>query len=129
MTSEPNKFKEAETWSNTLRNRIALVAVTLKRGVNSRVTVATPDMTLFSYLDRGVQVRKEVRDYVFNVADYHVGTGQLEPEEGDIIIEVVGSTTFTYEVLPTNNEPVFKPGGAYRTGYIVHTKLIDEVTV
>ena len=129
-SSAVNLFQKAELWVNRERTKFAVVPVTLSRGVDTFITVATPGKTPFTFLDRHmITHRIESRDYIINVADYQFNLALQRPEKGDKIIEVQGALKFTYEVLPFNDEPVYRFSGTYRTSYRVHTKLIKEEDV
>ena len=122
-----NLFYQADLFVNKIRNEVALIPITYKRGALEIEICATPAMTVFRYTDaHRISIRKESRDYIINVSDLIFGAVMVIPEPTDIIIEETLLERFTYEVGAWNGEPSWKYSGAYRQGFRVHTKLIDK---
>lgn len=131
QTEKTNLFRDADLFVNAKRNEAATVPLIYTRQVDGEVidTCGTPAMTVFRFDDRfGVSIRKEVRDFIFNVSDLETDQDiRFVPEDGDLIFEDTALGRFKYEVSSFNNEPVYKYSGAYRQGIRVHTKMIEKV--
>jgi len=69
----------------------------------------------------GVQTRTESRDFIFATSSI-----TFTPTRGDRIRETVGAEVLVYEVMAPGEEPVFKPGDAFRSSIRIHTKLVGK---
>jgi len=74
----------------------------------------------------GVQFTWEARDYIVHAADLVLDGVQVEPQEGDRIVETIGGKAVTFEVLPGPGEPCFRFSDNYRIELRIHTKQIAE---
>ena len=101
------------------------VSVTLKRGVASTAAVdAVPGETrrdTESY--DGIPLTLRTRDFLIQAADYIISAVAVEPAAGDVIEEVVGSTTYSYELIPRFGEAAWRWSDPRHTAYRLHTVL------
>lgn len=127
VAPEQNMFKRAEDFVNEMRNKVGLINIKLTRDGVTRDLVATPDMTIFKYVNKNmVTVREQSRDYIINIEDYRTLSTPFTPEKFDIIEEFIDAFIYRYEVGSFNGEPPYIETGAYRTAYRVHTKFIKK---
>ncbi|HID74472.1 MAG TPA: hypothetical protein EYP56_00570 [Planctomycetaceae bacterium] len=77
-------------------------------------------------LDRGdgVTIQAQRMDWIVAVEDLVFGGQKTEPAEGDRIEHWVGSTKYTYEVMPLGTESHYRPVGPYGTAWRIHTRLV-----
>lgn len=98
--------------------------VTIQRGAQSTAGVsATIGRTLYEP-DNGAGIidRWESRDFLIDAADYKIGGVAVLPLRGDKIIEVIGSTTVTYEVSAPRDVPHCVYADGYRVKLRIHTQ-------
>ena len=119
----------ANTFEATFRDR---VITTAKRGFGVSVTLERDGVSTASFKARRHGLEYEVigaelgfptkivgRDYLLLASDVTFGGGEIEPQEGDRIVE----GTEIFEIMPLNNKPAaeLKPGGFE---WLVHTKKV-----
>ena len=111
-------------WLNGKRRAHMASSVTYARGVYSVVVQATIGTTDFSTEDEfEVFQNIETRDYLIDSADLVLNAVEVLPARGDTIAVVVGSTTYTYEVLAPDGEPVYRWSDRGHAVLRIHTKL------
>ena len=99
--------------------------VTYQRGVQQIVVKATVGRTEFEQADEsGIVTTHQSRDYLIHAADLVLGGGPTLPEPGDRIVEVVGSTTYTHEVMAIPSGEHYRFSDPYRVLLRIHTKLV-----
>lgn len=76
-------------------------------------------------LQEGGQVVFSERDYLVPVADLAIGGVPFEPVRGDRIIEVLGTVTTVFEVLPPFGDDVARHSDPGRTRWRIHTKEVS----
>jgi hypothetical protein len=97
-------------------------AVTYTRGATSVTISATVGRTVFRYVQEGVWLRTESRDYLCDPAGL---TGLGLPQDGDRISEEVDGVTTTYEVMAPGGEPSWRWSGPTRDRVRIHTQRIS----
>jgi hypothetical protein len=117
-----NMMKSAMERLNLQRNTYMTESVIYKRDGSVMVAdlQATPGKTVVR-LDQGygATVRKDIRDFLIDVADLVLNDTAVEPEKRDEIIY----DGRIYEVSsPGNDEPEWRHTDAYRKTYRIHTK-------
>lgn len=99
------------------------VQVTIARSGESSITVtAVRGRTAYDQEgvdgDNPVSLRRRIRDYQIDAADYDFGSGPVEPARGDLITD----GTDTFRVLPDPGGHLFEYMDPGRTRFRVHTK-------
>jgi hypothetical protein len=93
------------------------------------------DLTGIAWVGRTVFVHRSPTDrgpsVVFGDRDYLIPCSALEhePEEGDRVIETIGTERLTFELLVTAGEPAWRYSDPARTVYRVHTKEVEREAV
>ncbi|PQO39348.1 hypothetical protein C5Y96_05700 [Blastopirellula marina] len=65
-------------------------------------------------------------DFIVWPADYDLGSGPVEPAEGDRITIDDGVNTVVYEVTPLPPERGYRYTDRFRTAWRIHTLIVDE---
>ena len=104
------------------------VTVSVSRGIKTTVTfTATVGQSgSIVYADDGSSFYTKNRDYYIDVADYHF-TGDADasvPQRMDIITEVVGGESLTFQITNVSGEEEYVLHGEQRNVYRVHTKEV-----
>lgn len=116
-------FTKLVDWLPGRAAQVAGVSVTYTRGTTSATVAALVGRTVFaSQLDGGPRIEFGDRDYLIEAADL---TTFGEPQIGDRITEVVGSTTRVWEIkTPGTGEPAWRWSDPQHTRYRVHTTQV-----
>lgn len=93
--------------------------------VNLECTVGRTIMDYES--EHGVRIKAETRDYLIAPKDLVLDDAQVEPEEGDEIIDTNEGTTQTYQVMETEFGIAWRYTDRYHTMFRVHVREVDEV--
>jgi len=102
------------------------VPVTYTRGDDSVALTAGVGRSEYENADlQGIVAVGATRDYLIRAADLRLGGVVVEPERGDAIAETIGSTVYTWEVMPLGAEPPFRPCDPGRTLLRIHTQLVE----
>lgn len=105
------------------------VAVTYRRGIASVELTAVPGQTALEATGEiGVVAQFHTRDYLIRSADLVLSGDQVEPIQGDQIVEVdqASGRTRTYEVMsPGADMPAWRYCDHGRSIIRIHTKLIE----
>lgn len=106
-------------------------AVVYKRGAEEVEIDATVGKTVFESTDQfGILHTVESRDYIFRSADLIIDGEQTTPLPGDQIIETIGGSPATFEVmtpgLAGGNEPAFRFSDPQREAIRCHTKAVKS---
>lgn len=90
------------------------------------VVSATLGQTAFRIDDpvKGSRIERTDRDFLVAAEDLIIGGVAVEPQRGDQVLQTVGSSTHTYEVLAPNAEPPWRWADAHRKVLRIHTKLV-----
>lgn len=111
--------------ANRTARQVAGVTIAYLRGGESIELTARVGRSFHTQTDQGGFVtRIEVRDYLLAASELVIGGSQVEPAAGDLIQEAVGDTTFTYELLPIDNEREWRYSDTTRTELRIHTKRV-----
>lgn len=103
--------------------RLAGVTVTYHRGAFSVELPATVGSTDITILDgNGFQTIVSSRDYLIEAAALVLDGEQVEPQKGDLIVEVIDGQTCTHQPLDLNGEPSFRYSDPARSQLRIHTK-------
>ena len=118
---------DAAEWLEGQRHEHLVRSVTVVRGGTTATLDATKAQTLFRFADEyGVTQRIESIDWLVRAADLTAGGITLPPQRGDQVVEVLGDTTYTFEVLAPNDEPHWRWSDREHHTVRLHTKLVDE---
>lgn len=123
----PNPFFNAVTAAlATVRNATG-VEVTYHRGA-SQVTIekATKGQSRFES-DNGFGLTTEMRtaDWLIEAAAIDFGDGPVEPDEGDLVKQTIGSDVIVFEVMaPGGAEPAWRYADPQRTTVRIHSKQV-----
>ena len=100
-------------------------SVTYIRGANNVALTATIGQSVVEAVDEdGRVIRIETRDFLIHRADLILGGVEVEPDRGDQITWVDGSTTYRYEVMPLAGEDHWRDSDPYRKVLRIHTKRV-----
>lgn len=118
----PDLIAKANQWLAGQRRLHLATDVTWSRGAQSATAPAAVGRTTWEVESATGRVeRMESRDFIVAATDL-----PTEPREGDRIAEVVGSTTYLYEVMAPGGQPAVHPSDATRTGWRIHTKQVGR---
>ena len=113
-------LRAASDWFQGVRTQFASGPVTYVSGTNQATVNATVGRSNFNIdQDDGAQIIVQSRDYLILASDL-----QAEPQPGDQVIEVTGSSTNTYEVARFGAEPCWRWADSFFKTRRVHTKLL-----
>ena len=88
---------------------------------------ATVGSTILTSTDEyGVRTRTEMRDYLIEPALLIIGGIQVEPAEGDKIIDTGEGKTRTYMVMQGQGEEAWRYTDRYHSLLRIHVKEIEE---
>lgn len=106
----------------TVQKRTLGTAVTLRRSGGGEASLsARVKTTNFDVESADGRVERwEARSFTFDVADL-----AERPREGDVIVEAHSLGTSTYRVMAPPGVPPVHYSDSYRTGYVVHSKLVQ----
>jgi len=109
---------------------VAGVSVSYHRGADSVTITAVPATTSMEAIDdAGSMVRLKVRDYLVKAADLVLDGIIVEPDRGDQIKEVIGSTRFVHEVLGPVGQQHFAWSSIDGSVLRVHTQEFEQEAV
>ena len=115
-------------WLEGQRAAYMARTVTYKRGASEVEVSATVGRTAFQVAtDSGFSIVEESRDFLIAVADLVLGSVEIEPQNGDRIVEVEGGVTYTNEVMGFGGEPGWRYSDPARLAWRVHTKRVETV--
>lgn len=109
--------------------RATATVVTIQRGAaSSEPKTVGRGKTVYQFVSAGDAFTSEdVReDFIVWPSDYDLGSGPVEPADGDRIIVDDGSTIATYEVNAPQPEPAYRYTDRFRTAWRIHAVLIDQ---
>ena len=72
----------------------------------------------------GALLDADSRDYLISVSDLVLDGDQVEPTDGDLIVETVGGATRTFRVSSLGDEPCFVWDDGFADRFRIHTKLV-----
>lgn len=104
-------------------NSVGVVYQRRTLAVGLRVSVGTTLMKLNDG-DGGIRMEWMDRDYLIRTTDLVLGGSPVEPERGDLILEVRGGRREVYEVGAPQSEQPWRWSDEHHTMIRVHTKLI-----
>lgn len=120
-----NMLREGSSFLAQAQKAHASSPVTFKRDEDTVDVQAVIGRTEFQFQDSdGNTVTFQSRDYLILTADLVLGGNEVTPRAGDKILEVAGTTTFTYEVQSPDGGDVWKYSDPFRQVRRIHTKLI-----
>ena len=121
-----NVLATAADWLSRMRQEHAASHVIYRRGAHS-LEIEPQKFSVMVDQDRGDGVTVEVQrmDWIVAVEDLIFGGQRTEPAEGDQIEHWIGSTKYTYEVMPLGTDSHFRPVGPYSTAWRIHSKLVS----
>ncbi len=106
------------------------VTVTYRRGEESFEVTAVIGSTKVEIADQnGRRVRVEVRDYLLASADLLIDEQPIEPQNGDVIEQTIGTNVNSYEVTPLGADDCWRFSDPGQLEYRIHTKRISVVTI
>lgn len=99
-----------------------------RRGSVAITLDATPGRSVFDQQNSdGMLTRSESRDYLLRSKDLVLSGARVEPEDGDLLIDVdANGDRMSFEVrAPASGEPPFRYSDPFRRTIRVHTKLVE----
>lgn len=123
-----NPIERALQASRATEKTLAGVSVTLYRGGSpSAAIVATTAQTEYlEGLGDGSGYAYRSRDYCINVEDYAFSGVRTEPQEGDLVSEIINGTECRFEVLSFDGLEAFSYMDRSRLVYRIHTKEVPS---
>jgi len=120
-----NLLATASEWLMRMRKAHAATAITYRRG-HDAIQIDAQKLSVNMELDRGdgVVVEAQRMDWIVAVQDLVFGGQKSEPVEGDQIEHWMGSTKYTYEVMPLGTASHYRPVGPYGTAWRIYSKLV-----
>jgi len=120
--------KLAARTSRAARKRLNGLEVLYKRGAFTCSPIATIGTTRRDQQSAdGLISKKQVRDFLIDVADLVLDGAAVEPQRDDVIEETDGETVFVYWVQsPGGSEPAWRYSDRHRITWRIHGQLIEE---
>lgn len=120
-----NIMQAGAEWFGEQLKAVAGVTVAYHRGASSidalTATVSTHD---YEVLDTdGIMVLIKSRDYIVHAADLVIGS-VITPRAGDRIVETIGGTEQTFEIMPLGAQKEYEPLDSDGVLLRIHTKRI-----
>lgn len=102
--------------------------VKYKRGTDTVTVDAARGNTFFRYkAEDNIRIQYEEKEFLIGVDDLVLAGTRVVPQRGDKIIEVYGTKTYTYQVIPTeSSDDVWAYSDAGKSTYRVFAKLAEE---
>lgn len=122
-------LQTGSAWLSGVMKAHVSKSITYRRGTASvTITDATIGQTTDEVLDQSQQlVHYESRDFIFDVSELVLNGVTVLPQTGDLIEEVVGSETWTYELMPNfPRTPPWTYADPYHQRLRVRTKLSSK---
>lgn len=116
-------------WLSGVMQAHAAKSIAYRRGTSSvTISNATVGRTEFEIVDQNqMLVKVESRDYIFSASQLVIASATVLPEQGDLIDEVVGAETWTFEVMaPAPRSAPWRYSDPYHQRLRVHTKLVKK---
>lgn len=121
----PDLLQTGSAWLDAKRKAFMSHAVTYSRGAFSVSVLAGAGQTIFNIDDGGgAMISYESRDFLITATDLILNSILTTPLRGDRIVDVIGSSTFTFEVVAPKGLPDWRYTDAFKQTLRVHTKLI-----
>lgn len=120
-----NLLQDGAAWLGEQLKAVAGVTVAYHRG-SSSIDELTASVSVHEYeiLDTdGIMVLVKSRDYIVHAADLVIGT-TITPRSGDRIVETIGGTPQTFEIMPLGAQKEYEPLDADGVLLRIHTKRI-----
>jgi hypothetical protein len=119
-------IQEGADWLAGQLEGNASQSVTYSRGVDEVALDATVGSTDRESMDEsGTSIKSKIRDYIIRTSKLILNENPILPERGDKIKQVVGTQTFTYEVIEIGGDKHYSPMDPAGTMLRIHTQLID----
>lgn len=116
-------------WQADQQAESASILVTLRRAGYDDVTdvvAVLGNTAIEEEREDGSSLRVDSRDFLIRATDYLIDGEQVEPADGDLIIETVDGTELFYELRPFAGEASARPMDQFRTRWRCHTKQVAE---
>ena len=125
-----DRFEAGATWMHDKLHGSATTPITYSRTVSDVTSSVSLDAGIGESqfeqaAESGVITRVESRDFMIRQSDLVLFAVATVPQEGDRIVEVRNSTTYTYEVLSMPGVPLYEET-RHKDMFRVPTKLIDK---
>lgn len=124
-----DRLANAMAWLARKRQEADGAEVTYRRGAQSVTLTAIRGQSLLRISDRfgNSRVERTQSDFLVLASDLELGGTATTPQRGDTIEDTINGKALTYKVLPPGEgEPCWRWSDEARTGYRIHTKLIEE---
>lgn len=123
----PDLLQTACDWLTGALKANASQPVTFRRGSATIPLQATLGSTEWSSEPSdGIVETWESRDFLITAADLVLNGQRIEPVANDRIEQVIGGTTFVYQVLSQSAGQPFAYSDPGRGGMRIHTKLVSR---
>lgn len=123
----PNPVERALAVAVAAQKRVNGVSVRYRRGpgqVSGTITAIVGETEYEDVDEQGIVISGKSRDYLIAAADLVINDIAVTPQNGDEILETVGSQTFVYEVSRIPGGKHFRPSDPYGTTLRIHVKLM-----
>ena len=123
----PNVLADASEWLSKMR-RTHLATLVTYRHDGDAIQVSAQKTSVNTEVDRGDGVVLEAQrmDWIVAADDLVFDGVKIRPAEGDQIEHYIGTTLYTYEVIPLGTESHCRPVGPYGNAWRIHSKLIES---
>lgn len=113
--------------ADELREHASVNVTIIRAGFTTEGVPAIIGRTDFERTDAlGMNQTFQTRDFLIHHEEYLINSAQALPETGDRIVETVGGTSFTYEVMPEQGITHDGYSDDHRKLRRIHTKKIGE---
>lgn len=116
-------------WQATAQAESASITVTLRRPGYDDVTgvaAVVGTTAIEQELEDGSSLRVDSHDFLIKASDYLIDGEQVEPADGDLIIETVDGVELFYELRPFAGEASARHMDQFRTRWRCHTLQVAE---
>lgn len=123
----PNAVERAIAAATSALKATNGVSVVYSKGpgqVSGAITAIVGETEFEDVDEQGIVISGKSRDYLIAADELLINSVQVAPENGDTIVETVGSTTFVYEVSRIPGGKHFQPSDPYGARLRIHTKLM-----
>ena len=121
-----NLLQDGATWLGEQLKEVAGVTIAYQRGAaaSSDIT-ATVSLHEYEVLDTdGIMILIKSRDYIVHAADLVIGSDTITPRSGDRIVETIGGTEQTFEIMPLGAQNEYEPLDTDGVLLKIHTKKV-----
>ena len=121
----PNLFEQGEAMLSKHLEASGSVHIVYRRGEEACELSATLGQTAFEiHTEFGVE-SLVTRDYLVERTNLVLSSGQVVPQRGDRIWQLIDGATIVHEVMTPGDMKEYEP--ARETRWRIHTKLVEQL--